>query len=253
MFLVITANSGVHFEVQFEELLWLHVEKTPVSKTFLWCISKQRGRGASLIAANGAIGEEQRVMSAAAPTDAERFPVPVSLINMGGTDMEMGDTTPIGQKVSEACSMLKVEEPHVFLLTSGFCTDFFFGVSHTASNFLRIQRLRFKLNGSLQDKVQSSPVSNWIFGWNGLSCDSFYCWCMQRKREALQMDTKTAAAVDEKEVLWRVNYEEFIRRLRHQVKKYQSSISNWPTLSGVHHRLLLFTNNDLDYGNVWMS
>jgi hypothetical protein len=50
-----------------------------------------------------------------------------------------------------------------------------------------------------------------------------------------------------------VNYEEFIRRLRHQVKKYQSSISNWPTLSGVHHRLLLFTNNDLDYGNVWMS
>jgi hypothetical protein len=119
-----------------------------------------RGRGASLIAANGAIGEEQRVMSAAAPTDAERFQVPVSLINMGGTDMEMGDTTPIGQKVSEACSMLKVEEPHVFLLTSGFCTDFFFGVSHTASNFLRIQRLRFKLNGSLQDKVQSSPVSN---------------------------------------------------------------------------------------------
>ncbi|KAH8967788.1 hypothetical protein BDL97_03G095100 [Sphagnum fallax] len=95
-----------------------------------------RGRGASLIAANGAIGEEQRVMSAAAPTDAERFQVPVSLINMGGTDMEMGDTTPIGQK---------------------------------------------------------------------------------RKREALQMDTKTAAAVDEKEVLWRVNYEEFIRRLRHQV------------------------------------
>jgi hypothetical protein len=31
------------------------------------------------------------------------------------------------------------------------------------------------------------------------------------------MDTKTAAAVDEKEVLWRVNYEEFIRSLRHQV------------------------------------
>jgi DNA-directed RNA polymerase III subunit RPC3 len=84
-------------------------------------------------------------MSAAAPTDAERFQVPVSLINMGGTDMEMGDTTPIGQK---------------------------------------------------------------------------------RKREALQMDTKTAAAVDEKEVLWRVNYEEFIRRLRHQVTKHQSSISN---------------------------
>jgi len=56
-------------------------------------------------------------MSAAAPTDAERFQVPVSLINMGGTDMEMGDTTPIGQKVREACSMLKVEEPHVFLLT----------------------------------------------------------------------------------------------------------------------------------------
>jgi hypothetical protein len=45
-------------------------------------------------------------MSAAAPTDAERFQVPVSLINMGGTDMEMGDTTPIGQKVSEACSVL---------------------------------------------------------------------------------------------------------------------------------------------------
>lgn len=31
------------------------------------------------------------------------------------------------------------------------------------------------------------------------------------------MDSKTAAAVDEKEVLWRVNYEECLRRLRHQV------------------------------------
>ena len=41
---------------------------------------------------------------------------------------------------------------------------------------------------------------------------------MQRKHEALQMDGKTAAAVDEKEVLWRVNFEEFIRRLRHQVE-----------------------------------
>jgi hypothetical protein len=39
------------------------------------------------------------------------------------------------------------------------------------------------------------------------------------------MDTKTAAAVDEKEVLWRVNYEEFIRSLRHQVTKHQISIS----------------------------
>jgi hypothetical protein len=41
---------------------------------------------------------------------------------------------------------------------------------------------------------------------------------MQRKREALQIDAKTAAAaaMDEKEVLWHVNYEEFVCRLRHQ-------------------------------------
>ena len=31
------------------------------------------------------------------------------------------------------------------------------------------------------------------------------------------MDSKTAAAVDEKEVLWRVSFEEFLRKLRHQV------------------------------------
>jgi hypothetical protein len=31
------------------------------------------------------------------------------------------------------------------------------------------------------------------------------------------MDSKTAAAVAEKEVLWRVNFEEFLRKLRHQV------------------------------------
>ncbi|CAK9875680.1 unnamed protein product [Sphagnum jensenii] len=95
------------------------------------------GQGASLLAANGAISEEQRIMSAAAPTDAERFQAPVSLISMGGTHTEMGDSNPVGQK---------------------------------------------------------------------------------RKREALQIDAKTAAAaaMDEKEVLWHVNYEEFVRRLRHQ-------------------------------------
>ncbi|CAK9225893.1 unnamed protein product [Sphagnum troendelagicum] len=95
------------------------------------------GQGASLLAANGAISEEQRIMSAAAPTDAERFQAPVSLISMGGTHTEMGGSNPVGQK---------------------------------------------------------------------------------RKREALQIDAKTAtaAAMDEKEVLWRVNYEEFVRRLRHQ-------------------------------------
>ncbi|KAG0555076.1 hypothetical protein KC19_12G142600 [Ceratodon purpureus] len=38
----------------------------------------------------------------------------------------------------------------------------------------------------------------------------------KRKHETLKMDSKTAAAVDEKEVLWRVNYEEFLRKLRHQ-------------------------------------
>lgn len=38
----------------------------------------------------------------------------------------------------------------------------------------------------------------------------------KRKFEALKMDSKTAAAVDEKEVLWRVNFEQFLRKLRHQ-------------------------------------
>lgn len=39
------------------------------------------------------------------------------------------------------------------------------------------------------------------------------------------MDSKTAAAVDEKEVLWRVNFEEFLRKLRHQVMSLNSSFS----------------------------
>jgi DNA-directed RNA polymerase III subunit RPC3 len=108
-----------------------------VSKAFCCVSLKEQGQGASLLAANGAISEEQRIMSAAAPTDAERFQAPVSLISMGGTHTEMGDSNPVGQK---------------------------------------------------------------------------------RKREALQIDAKTAAAaaMDEKEVLWRVNYEEFVSRLRHQ-------------------------------------
>ncbi|OAE35426.1 hypothetical protein AXG93_2587s1410 [Marchantia polymorpha subsp. ruderalis] len=38
----------------------------------------------------------------------------------------------------------------------------------------------------------------------------------KRKRDALAMDAKTMAIVDEKEVLWRANYEELIRKLRHQ-------------------------------------
>jgi hypothetical protein len=50
---------------------------------------------------------------------------------------------------------------------------------------------------------------------------------MQRKREALQIDAKTAAAVamDEKEVLWRVNYEEFVCRLRHQVRSTKAHLN----------------------------
>jgi hypothetical protein len=43
---------------------------------------------------------------------------------------------------------------------------------------------------------------------------------LQRKLAALQMDAKTTAAVEEKEVLWRVNFEEFLRRLRHRVWTY---------------------------------
>ncbi|KAJ7246343.1 hypothetical protein O6H91_Y428400 [Diphasiastrum complanatum] len=39
----------------------------------------------------------------------------------------------------------------------------------------------------------------------------------KRKRDALEMDSNTMNAVDEKEVLWRVNYEECIRRLRHKL------------------------------------
>ncbi|CAM6128496.1 unnamed protein product [Calypogeia fissa] len=38
----------------------------------------------------------------------------------------------------------------------------------------------------------------------------------KRKRDALALDVKTMAIIDEKEVLWRVNYDELIRKLRHQ-------------------------------------
>lgn len=38
----------------------------------------------------------------------------------------------------------------------------------------------------------------------------------KRKRDALAVDGKTMALIEEKEVLWRVNFEEFLRRLRHK-------------------------------------
>lgn len=38
----------------------------------------------------------------------------------------------------------------------------------------------------------------------------------KRKRDALAADGKTMAVIEEKEVLWRINFEEFVRRLRHQ-------------------------------------
>lgn len=56
---------------------------------------------------------------------------------------------------------------------------------------------------------------------------------LQRKHETLKMDSKTAAAVDEKEVLWRVNYEECLRRLRHQVH----TCFILPLSQGICHRV----------------
>ena len=44
----------------------------------------------------------------------------------------------------------------------------------------------------------------------------------QRKRDALALDGKTTAVIEEKEVLWRVNFEELIRRLRHKVTLQQA-------------------------------
>eukprot|EP00250_Pteridium_aquilinum_P018599 c24132_g3_i2 orf=87-1721(+) len=38
----------------------------------------------------------------------------------------------------------------------------------------------------------------------------------KRKRDALAVDGKTMALIEEKEILWRINFEEFLRRLRHQ-------------------------------------
>ncbi|KAH7416484.1 hypothetical protein KP509_14G093600 [Ceratopteris richardii] len=48
----------------------------------------------------------------------------------------------------------------------------------------------------------------------------------KRKRDALTTDGKTKALIESTEVLWRVNFEEFIRRLRHQacVKQVRSRL-----------------------------
>lgn len=45
--------------------------------------------------------EEQRIVSAAAPSETERFQVPISLIAVGASvpDLELGETTSVGQKV----------------------------------------------------------------------------------------------------------------------------------------------------------
>ncbi len=156
---------------------------------------KQQGQGASLLAANGAISEEQRIMSAAAPTDAERFQAPVSLISMGGTHTEMGGSNPVGQKVSEAS-----------YVHSGECAR---------------RKKQYYFSVLTNTLVETEFFNLWAF------------MLMQRKREALQIDAKTAtaAAMDEKEVLWRVNYEEFVRRLRHQVRSTKAHLNIFNPLS----------------------
>ncbi len=160
-----------------------------VSKAFCCVSLKQQGQGASLLGANGAISVEQRIMSAAAPTDAERFQAPVSLISMGGTHTEMGDSNPVGQKVSEAS-----------YVHSGECAR-------------RKKQYYF------------SVLTNTLVETEFFNLRAFML--MQRKRETLQIDAKTAAAaaMDEKEVLWRVNYEEFVRRLRHQVRSTKAHLN----------------------------
>jgi hypothetical protein len=160
-----------------------------VSKAFCCVSLKEQGQGASLLAANGAISEEQRIMSAAAPTDAERFQAPVSLISMGGTHTEMGDSNPVGQKVSEAS-----------YVHSGECAR---------------RKKQYYFSVLTNTLVETEFFNLWGF------------MLMQRKREALQIDAKTAAAaaMDEKEVLWRVNYEEFVSRLRHQVRSTKAHLN----------------------------
>lgn len=46
---------------------------------------------------------------------------------------------------------------------------------------------------------------------------------LQRKLDALESGTKSWATNQKKEVLWRVNFEEFVRRLRHKVSLDVSS------------------------------
>jgi hypothetical protein len=166
-----------------------------VSKAFCCVSLKQQGQGASLLAANGAISEEQRIMSAAAPTDAKRFQAPVSLISMGGTHTEMGDSNPVGRKVSEAS-----------YVHSGECAR---------------RKKQYYFSVLTNTLVETEFFNLWAF------------MLMQRKREALQIDAKTAAAaaMDEKEVLWHVNYEEFVRRLRHQVRSTKAHLNIFNPLS----------------------
>ncbi|KAL2652424.1 hypothetical protein R1flu_020552 [Riccia fluitans] len=99
-----------------------------------------KGRAAKIAAIKNAESEYDRIVSAAAALDTERFRVPSSLEEVGETGMENGDVT-------------------------------------------------------MADPVASGQ---------------------KRKRDALAMDAKTMAVVDEKEVLWRANYEELVRKLRHQ-------------------------------------
>lgn len=58
------------------------------------------------------------------------------------------------------------------------------------------------------------------------------------------MDAGTSATITEKDILWRVNFEEFVRRLRHQV--YTTTVSSIRVFSftfvikmqGVEHKYI---------------
>lgn len=43
------------------------------------------------------------------------------------------------------------------------------------------------------------------------------CCHLQRKQDSMESDTEIWATNKKKEVLWRVNFEEFVRYLRHKV------------------------------------
>lgn len=85
-------------------------------------------------------------------------------------------------------------------------------ITNTGSNVSRETSTNASSSMSVGEKVGIRIVISSSQGYSYANC---YLLILQRKYDALELDRESAA--EEEEVVLRVNFEEFMRRLRHKV------------------------------------